>query len=108
VDLGAERLLAAEKAQVKIAVEVKSFLSPSRLNDLEQALGQFILYHDLLEINEPERILFVAMPIFVRSSIIEEPIGRLLIQKGRLRILVFDPVVEEVVQWIPTPPSEKS
>lgn len=44
VDLGAEQLLAAEKDTCKIAVEVKSFLGPSEIADLEQALGQFVLY----------------------------------------------------------------
>lgn len=42
IDLGAERLLAAEKAGEKIAVEVKSFLSDSALFDFHMALGQFL------------------------------------------------------------------
>jgi hypothetical protein len=44
VDLGAERLLAAEKGERKIAVEVKSFLGPSEMADLEQAVGQYTIY----------------------------------------------------------------
>jgi XisH protein len=50
VDPGAERLIAAEKAARKIAVEVKSFVSGSKMKmtDLENALGQFTLYHDVL------------------------------------------------------------
>ncbi len=44
IDLGAERLLAAEQANLKIAVEVKSFLRESRVADLQQALGQYILW----------------------------------------------------------------
>lgn len=48
VDLGAERLLAAVKGQQKIAVEVKSFLGLSEIADLEVALGQYTLYHDIL------------------------------------------------------------
>jgi len=44
VDLGAEKLFAAEKADKRIAVEVKSFISPSPVKDLEQALGQYIMY----------------------------------------------------------------
>jgi hypothetical protein len=39
VDLGAERLLAAEKGERKIAVEVKSFLGPSEMSDLEQSVS---------------------------------------------------------------------
>jgi XisH protein len=51
IDLGAERLIAAEQDRRKIAVEVKSFLRESRIADLEQALGQYILYNDILQRN---------------------------------------------------------
>lgn len=40
VDLGAEyETLAAEKGGERLAVEIKSFLSPSPVDDLEEALG---------------------------------------------------------------------
>jgi hypothetical protein len=37
IDLGAEKLIAAEKEGRQIAIEIKSFLSPSPVNDLENA-----------------------------------------------------------------------
>jgi len=40
VDIGAERLVAAELAGRRIAVEIKSFIAPSIVDDLEKALGQ--------------------------------------------------------------------
>jgi hypothetical protein len=49
IDLGAEKLFAAEKEDRKIAVEVKSFLRPSPVSDLEDALGQYVLYSKILE-----------------------------------------------------------
>jgi hypothetical protein len=55
VDWGAEQLFAAEKANRKIAVEVKSFVGPSELDDLEKALGQYVLYHEILTQTEPDR-----------------------------------------------------
>ena len=55
VDLGAERLLAADKGQQRIAVEIKSFRSPSPMTDLERALGQYALYRAILEEQEPQR-----------------------------------------------------
>ena len=39
VDLGAERLVAAERNHEKIAVEIKSFHGASDVRDLEMALG---------------------------------------------------------------------
>lgn len=57
VDLGAERLLAAEKAERRIAVEIKSFIGKSDIADLEAALGQFVLYQTVLAKTSPERTL---------------------------------------------------
>ncbi len=37
IDLGAQKLLAAEKQEQKIAVEIKSFVSPSEVEDLKNA-----------------------------------------------------------------------
>lgn len=45
VDIGAERLIAANKGVHKIAMEVKSFAEPSDMAALEKALGQYTLYH---------------------------------------------------------------
>lgn len=46
IDMGAEKLLIAERANQKIAVEVKSFISASPVSDLEQALGQYLLFYE--------------------------------------------------------------
>ena len=59
VDLGAERLLAAEKGEEKIAVEIKSFRGASDIHDLEVAVGQYVLYRSLLTRFEPDRRLFL-------------------------------------------------
>ena len=91
---------AAEKAGKRIAVEVKSFLSASPMHDLELALGQFLLYRSILEEQEPERGLFLAIPDEA-SEIFDEPVGQLLIAKHLIRALVFDPQKEEIVRWIP-------
>ena len=42
IDLGAEKVFAAEKDGQKIAVEVKSFINPSNISDFHNALGQFL------------------------------------------------------------------
>ena len=61
VDLGAEKLIAAQKDSQRIAVEIKSFISPSPINDLENALGQYILYQNILKSTDTERILYLAI-----------------------------------------------
>lgn len=101
IDLGAERLLAAEKDQQKIAVEIKSFIGPSDMADLERALGQYVVYHDVLAEREPERRLYLAVPEETWLELFEEPIGQLLLKNERARLLVFDPLQEEIRRWIP-------
>ncbi len=54
IDLGAERILAAEKAGEKMAVEIKSFLNESELFDDHAALGQFLNYRLVLQRTQPE------------------------------------------------------
>lgn len=53
VDLGAERVLAAERDGEQIAVEIKSFVGQSEVADMEQALGQYLLYRSLLGATSP-------------------------------------------------------
>ena len=60
--LAAERVIAAQKANEKIAVEIKSFRSPSEIYDLENAIGQHVFYRSLITRLEPERKLFLAVP----------------------------------------------
>ena len=103
VDLGAQKLLAAEKGDRRIAIEIKSFLGCSEVNDLKTALGQYILYRDIMKEleSEKDRELYLAVHRGVYADVFEEPLGRLLIDNGHLRLLVFDEHKEEVFRWIP-------
>lgn len=100
VDLGAKKLIAAQKGETKIAVEIKSFVGKSPINELENALGQYILYRNILEETEPERLIYLAIRKSTYQEIFSEPIGTLTIQKSKLYLLVFDDEKEEILQWI--------
>ena len=101
VDLGAEQLVAAERQNQKIAVEIKSFVGPSEIEDLRNALGQFILYRAVLQTTEPERQLYLAVREATYFAVFEEPLGHLLLEQEHVRLVVFNPELEEVIQWIP-------
>ena len=100
VDLGAEKLIAAEKSNQKIAVEIKSFIGASQVDDLEKALGQYILYGEILREKEEQRVLYLAIKQLAYEEIFEEPIGRLLLKRGLVNLLVFDEKEEAILQWI--------
>lgn len=100
IDLGAEKLIAAEKEGRKIAIEIKSFLSPSPVNDLENALGQYILYRDALKRSQPERILYLAISDEVYLDFFQEEIAQMVVENQHLKLIIFDANKAEVVKWI--------
>ncbi|HAO51011.1 MAG TPA: fatty-acid oxidation protein subunit alpha [Runella sp.] len=84
IDLGAELLIAAEKDNARIAVEVKSFVGPSTINEFHKAVGQFNDYYVALEIQDPERVLFLAIPEevwlrFFQKRVIQKSLERKLL-----------------------------
>lgn len=101
VDLGAERLLAAEKGVRKIAIEIKTFMGPSDVRDLEDAVGQFVLYEHALRREEPDRSLYLAVSESTWQLVFTDALGEILIDDRVLRVVTFDPTKEEIVRWIP-------
>ena len=100
VDLGAERLLTAEKGDEKIAVEIKTFGGISEITDLQQALGQYLLYLSVLQRVEPARTLYLAVHDEVFIDIFNEPVAKILIEDYKLRLIVFKPEQEVILTWI--------
>lgn len=86
---------------LKIAVEIKSFVSVSEVKDLENALGQYFLYLIVLCEKEPKRKLYLAVTeeIFL-DFFHEKDLGGLVTKGYNLSIIVFNPIKEEIVQWI--------
>jgi hypothetical protein len=101
VDLGATSLLSAVKAKRLIAVEVKSFVGVSDILDLEQAVGQYVVYRKVLDKQEPERLLYLAITATAFSSVFKTELGQLLLADKTIRLLVFDQEAEVIQEWIP-------
>ena len=100
VDLGAEKLIAAQKGDQKIAVEIKSFLRLSKITDFYSAFGQFFPYKVALQKLEPDRVLYLAVP----DSVYETLFGEILIQdvlsEYPIRLIIYTPDKEEIQSWI--------
>lgn len=102
VDLGAEKqLLGAVKGDRSIAVEIKSFAGMSDMKDLETALGQYVLYRDILTKKEPDRVLHLAIPRFAYETVFTDELGQLVVEQQRILLIVFDEAKEARLQWIP-------
>jgi XisH protein len=99
IDLGAEQILAAEREGEKIAVEIKSFTGASTTSEFDGALGQFLKYQLALEETQPDRLLYLAVPFDTYREFFTLELPRLLIQRYQVRLIVYDPEEEVIVQW---------
>jgi hypothetical protein len=100
VDLGADVLIGARKGGQKIAVEVKSFVGASSLNDFHIAVGQFVNYRLVLKQAEPNRTLYLAVSEYIYSSFFNTEFGRLAAKEHQLRLIVFDEEQEVINLWL--------
>lgn len=99
IDLGAEKVIAAEKQGQKIAVEIKSFLSPSKITELYAALGQFIIYRIALQKKEANRTLYLAVPSTVYNEFFLLPFIQSVIQINQLCLVIYNIEQEVIYQW---------
>lgn len=98
IDLAAE-MLAAEKEEEKIAVEIKSFIGGSNVSEFHTALGQFLNYQYALEEFDPQRKLYLAIPDSVYKSFFQRRFTRSVIARNQINLLVYEPKQEIIVQW---------
>ncbi|MBD2552725.1 XisH family protein [Limnothrix sp. FACHB-708] len=98
-DLGAEKLLAAQRGLQKIAVEVKVLGGVSTITELQKAIGQYGLYRYLLERDEPERRLYLAVPQEIYSEYFSKEVIQGWLIREQIQLLIFDPELE-VLQWL--------
>ncbi len=99
IDLGAEKLIAAERGEEKIAVEIKSFIGTSNISEFHTAVGQFINYRVALEERQPERILYLAVPIGVYRKFFMLPFVQTIISRFQIILIIYDPVCEVILEW---------
>ncbi|CAN5855646.1 MAG: XisH family protein [Acidobacteria bacterium] len=99
IDLAAKKLLAAQKDSEKIAVEIKTFIGKSTIQDLHLAVGQFVVYRTAIETTEPDRVLFLAVPMEILREVFERDKAEILVKDIGLKIIGFDVIKEVIVKW---------
>jgi XisH protein len=100
VDLGAEKILAAQRDSEKIAVEIKSFVRASAISEFHTALGQFLNYRLALSEQDPERKLYLAVPNDTYTSFFAIRLVQNIIRTYALKIITYNPDLEVIVEWI--------
>lgn len=113
VDLGAEResfdvVLAAERGMSRIAVEIKTFTGPSVLADLQQALGQYVLYRTWMRTTEPDRMLYLAVDEEIAANVFAEAFAQIVADDLQIRLIVVNMSTERIVEWKHFPATDRS
>lgn len=100
IDLGAENAIAAERDTEKIAVSIKSFIADSDISEFHTALGQYLNYCQALEEQQPERIVYLAVPNETYQDFFQLPFIQRAIQRYQVKLIIYEPKKEEIRQWI--------
>lgn len=104
IDDNIQRLYIDIKAQHQdnqiVLIEVKG-LANSPIHDLMQLVGQYLVYRAALDYLENDTPLYIAIPDALYRIILGNPPGRQVIEKAAIPFVIYDPVKEELLQWIP-------
>lgn len=100
IDLGAEKIIGAEKENRKIAVEVKSFLAASFAYEFHQALGQYVNYLLGLSQIDKDRVLYLAVPLDVWETEFQRKGIQFSLNKMNMNIIVYDVQSKQIERWI--------
>jgi hypothetical protein len=101
IDLGAQKVIAAERGEHKIAVEIKSFLGPSKISEFYGALGQFLAYRAALQVQESDRLLYLAVPNNVYDQFFTTSFIQSLVEQHQVYLLIYDIDQEVIKRWQP-------
>jgi len=91
--------LGAERDATRIAIEIKTFTGPSVLADLQQALGQYMLYRSWMSRVEPERLLYLAVDTETATAVFDAAFGQIVADEAHIHLIVIDMVTERIVAW---------
>jgi hypothetical protein len=99
-DLAAERPIAAQRQNQNIVVEIKSFIGRSLMHDFHGALGQYIVYRNLIQLTEPDYVLYLAIDDIVYEEFFQRKSIQAVASENQLLLIVIDMKKEEIKQWI--------
>ena len=99
-DLAAEKPIAAQRQGQKIVVEIKSFVGRSLMYDFHGALGQYMVYRNLIQLTEPEYKLYLAIDDIVYKNFFQRKSIQLITNENKLLLMVVEMEKEEILQWI--------
>ncbi|MBD2337794.1 XisH family protein [Calothrix sp. FACHB-156] len=99
-DLFVEKALLVAQEGRKIVVEIKSFISPSPMKDFENALGQYILYRDILRLANKDYEIYLAIRDTIFDTFFQRKSIQAVVKRNQIEFIVFNNEREEITLWI--------
>ncbi len=99
-DLAAERTSPPEATVRRIIVEVKSFVGLSFIHQFQQAIGQYSMYRDAIELNGLDYEVYLAVSNEAYQDNFYQTAVQNSIKKHDLKLVVVDIDGEQVLIWI--------
>ncbi len=100
IDLGAEKVIAAEKGAMKIAVEVKSFIAKSLIYEFHEVLGQYLNYRRILRLtHQDDRTVILAVPSEAYDRLFRKEFIQITLEEEKVQYFVFDTKKNEILSW---------
>ena len=100
IDLAAEQVFAAERGKEEIVVEVKSFISKSKLADFYEAKGKYDTYKYGLMETPIDKKLYLAIEETIFNTFFQKPLIKTIVQKEHIDLIIFNNNSRRIVQWI--------
>jgi hypothetical protein len=98
VDL--EARFATHQNETLRAIEIKVVKPTRALDEIEKAIGQYIIYRGLLELHYPYHQCYLAIPQTAYEKHLSGSDFQYILSSNEIHLLIFDQVQEEVIQWI--------
>ena len=67
--------------------------------EFHTALGQFINYRAALRREEPDRILYLAIPDLIYNSFFQRDFPASMLQENSVKLIIYDIELEQISQW---------
>ena len=100
IDLAADRIVAADRGEERIAIEIKTFAGDSPITEYHAALGQFLNYRLALELNNIDRSLYLAIPTLIYEAFFQKEFLKISVERYQIKLIVYEPVSEVIERWI--------
>ena len=76
-------------------------MGASSISEFHTALGQFFNYRLALEEKEPDRILYLAVPLNTYDEFFTLQFIQKAVNRAALKLLIYNEQEEVISQWIP-------